>query len=1308
LGLLSQGKLISKNASDFIGTRPGHSLFYTKKILSEAKGNVLLIDEAYMLNAKHNSNCPFRREVTDTIVGKVQNAPGEDICIIMCGYKQEMEDYIRDANPGLQRRFPIDEAFNFEEFNEEQLDQILHLKMQKQGVKTDDQGRAAAMAVLKLAKQRPNFGNGGAVDNVLAQAVANYGKRFIKMPLEMRRNQSEVLLSDVDFDPDFKRALHAEIEVDRLFEDLIGLEPEVDEFRRYSRIVKNMSILKKDPKRIIPFSFVFEGPPGCGKTTVARKIGKLYRQMGLLATDEVVEVSAQNMIAEYLGQTPTKTRAVLKRALGKVLVIDEAYRLAGQQSSHGYAAEARDELVDAMTKPQFEGKLVIILAGYSSSMAIMLTQNPGLASRFPNHIRFQSLSPKACTQLLKKRIGEYGVAATFNEKEPNLYILFKRLGATNNWGNGRDVESIAKEAVGQAFEKIKGDDNPVADHDLVLGILEKWCIQQAGSLPGNGRDVESIAKEAVGQAFEKIKGDDNPVADHDLVLGILEKWCIQQAGSLPGNVEGERHGFPKLDDLSEMIPEDYRLLESSLRATNKMLEERLKNSSAPETIFEVVLTNAKLAGETLIEWLVRQRGSLPQALPTYPSIDIRLAAGTFKLMYVLGGGSLSENEPSEIHKLDCLCDKEPEHPINPDITNDVMYTDAGKLNPSSTHGASSTRDGLYSTPLIQNRQETRLVSIVRGSGPQIICSLRTISLENGPRYFALSYRWGDPKDTTDILVNGRPVPVTRNLEAAMRRLRDFQNGFYCFGIWIDALCINQSDLEEKAYQVPMMGQIYSRAERVIAWLGASDAANAGLKMNRMLAHGKTEGIRRMLCTADPPIGFLNPDPYWDRSWILQELCLPKEPPIVLSSCSYMCLDHCFEAMWMQVNIFFEETSVPPDLEPDLDIQSIKKLYSLDMSIVNSMMNLFCVRSLRARLHARNVDGNVLLQLLLEAGIRREATNQADRVYALLGLMQERHRRLIPVVYDTHYMEAFKSFFRMLWRTDVAHVLGTINFPPRDHFNDHPSWAPNLSKLNLTVQTKHALRFDAHWRGGHAVELSENENQILVEGLSLGRIVVLEKRASEVAWDQVDNAAIKPPAFEFCHLVQRSLQAVLRASISARASLRYDAGIPGLATSFDIDHVYLWHVLRHPLEDYKMTHTEYDPDSPQFLKFWTKFILQDDPSSSYEEYIDHNEKEDNIWIERTLEHINNSVKTSLHGQAFACTGFGLVVICPNHCEEGDELVLLHGFNTPMVLRHVPDGHYVLVGAARPMSGGVTELDLRKWRLDKLVKSTYTIG
>jgi AAA+ superfamily predicted ATPase len=104
--------------------------------------------------------------------------------------------------------------------------------------------------------------------------------------------------------------------------------------------------------------------------------------MGILSSAEVVECSASDMVGQYVGHTGPKTQKLLEKALGKVLFIDEAYRLG---EGH-FAAEAVNELVDLITKPQFANKIVIILAGYDHDMNKLMAVNPGLSSRFPEEV----------------------------------------------------------------------------------------------------------------------------------------------------------------------------------------------------------------------------------------------------------------------------------------------------------------------------------------------------------------------------------------------------------------------------------------------------------------------------------------------------------------------------------------------------------------------------------------------------------------------------------------------------------------------------------------------------------------------------------------------------------------------------------------------------------------------------------------------------------------------------------------------------------------------------------------------------------
>ncbi|KAK1966836.1 ATPase [Colletotrichum sublineola] len=498
LGLLSNGEVVVKNPSDFVGAALGGSEAQTKGILASTVGKVLVIDEAYGLYGGGGSSGgvsdPYKTAVVDTIVAEVQSVPGEDRCVLLLGYTDQMEEMFQNVNPGLSRRFPISSAFVFEDFNRSELMTILDLKLKQQGFSATDQAQAVVSEMLERARNRPNFGNAGEVDILLNEAKARHQRR-----VSSKQAKHVSTLEALDFDEDFDRAERTDTNVAKLFEGTVGCEKIVATLEGFQESVRSMKALGIDPKQNIPFNFLFRGPPGTGKTSTAAKMGKVFYDMGFLANDKVLQHSASDLIGQYVGQTSPKVVQALDKALGRVLFIDEAYRLA----EGPFAKEAVDELVDAVTKDKYKGRLVIILAGYEDDINRLLSVNPGMSSRFPEVVDFHSLSPEQCFHLLyqvllkqKREIESKKVSARLvldclqhpdAEFKDDVVGTFCALSKQPSWASARDVGTLAKSIFLKALESREGQCITVTEN-----VIETELEKMLGERDARGKQAGTI------------------------------------------------------------------------------------------------------------------------------------------------------------------------------------------------------------------------------------------------------------------------------------------------------------------------------------------------------------------------------------------------------------------------------------------------------------------------------------------------------------------------------------------------------------------------------------------------------------------------------------------------------------------------------------------------------------------------------------------------------------------------------------------------------------------------------------------------
>ncbi|NLO88926.1 MAG: AAA family ATPase [Clostridia bacterium] len=228
---------------------------------------------------------------------------------------------------------------------------------------------------------------------------------------------------------------------------LVGLEnikELVEEIIAFVKIQKKRELegLATEP---MVFHMIFKGNPGTGKTTVARLMGKLFKELGILERGHVNEVERADLVGEYVGHTAKKTREQIKRSLGGVLFIDEAYSLA-RGGAKDFGKEAIDVLVKAME--DYRNEFVLILAGYKAEMDLFLNSNPGLRSRFPIQLNFADYTIDELFKIAKIMLEERQYRLSVEAEIKLKNVLEKAVSNGHCYdGNARLVRNIIEKSI---------------------------------------------------------------------------------------------------------------------------------------------------------------------------------------------------------------------------------------------------------------------------------------------------------------------------------------------------------------------------------------------------------------------------------------------------------------------------------------------------------------------------------------------------------------------------------------------------------------------------------------------------------------------------------------------------------------------------------------------------------------------------------------------------------------------------------------------------------------------------------------------
>lgn len=257
--------------------------------------------------------------------------------------------------------------------------------------------------------------------------------------------------------------------------NLIGLSSVKEE------IISLVNFIKLNKKRAaqglpvtqIAYHCVFTGNPGTGKTTVARLLAGIFKELGVLQKGQLIETDRSGLVAEYIGQTAVKTNKIIDSALDGVLFIDEAYTLA-QGGSQDYGHEAIATLLKRMEDDR--DRLIVILAGYGSEMKTFIDSNPGLRSRFNRYINFPDYTSKELLAIFQQYLKKQQYMLSESALRQTINFLTQEVAkGKSDFGNARFVRNLFEKAITQQANRLANIEN--CDKDLLKRIEEEDIIR---------------------------------------------------------------------------------------------------------------------------------------------------------------------------------------------------------------------------------------------------------------------------------------------------------------------------------------------------------------------------------------------------------------------------------------------------------------------------------------------------------------------------------------------------------------------------------------------------------------------------------------------------------------------------------------------------------------------------------------------------------------------------------------------------------------------------------------------------------------
>ena len=450
IGMLSKGSFVEVQVLSLAkGNGIDHNI---AELAKRGMGGVVLIDEVHRVT-----------DMIGILIKQIEKLD-DDIAFILCGLKEPLDEYFKNNPDDLQR---LGRVWEFPDFSDADLSKIAIQELKNAGFLLSEDADLLISAYIVQEKSDKNVihKNGWLIKkHVLNKICERQSNRLAAIsavsgcPLS-DNDLKTIIAKDIPVVP--PKPLE---EVLASLDDFIGLDAIKQEIKALADTLKvQKESLDSGSRRVVSAHMCITGNPGTGKTTIARKLGEVFRSIGLLPVGQVVEVDGSKLVAPYVGQTGLLVQQRCNEAMGGILFIDEAYAL---KPEHDFQASYGQEAIETLLKRMEDdrGKFVVIVAGYKEPMNRFMAANEGLKSRFSKFFDLPDYSPEDLYLILDKNISLEGNLLTPDAIEAAKGTLQERYRLRGpGWANGREMRTLLDEMIQKRAMRLSAMPNKTKD-----------------------------------------------------------------------------------------------------------------------------------------------------------------------------------------------------------------------------------------------------------------------------------------------------------------------------------------------------------------------------------------------------------------------------------------------------------------------------------------------------------------------------------------------------------------------------------------------------------------------------------------------------------------------------------------------------------------------------------------------------------------------------------------------------------------------------------------------------------------------------